>query len=200
MTTYNNIMVDVEGLSKYADCPILSIAVIPFNFMEDSTFQELVDRGLYLKINIKDQLNKGLRINKETLDWWKKQDKDAKEVLKPSPHDVLFSDAILSVQEYLKKHGFDPKNGMFYSRGISYDFSTLQYVSREYNVELPWNQWNLNDTKTMIRLLNCSNSANYNLVKYKIPDGEYSPHVSLHDAAKEILVINELLEKNYNIQ
>lgn len=199
MAKYENIMVDCESLGPFADSVILSIAIIPFNLMEKTTMKELVDRGLYLKLRVKDQIESGRFVCKDTLQWWRKQSPEAQEILKPSPSDVRLESALDIIIDYLEKLDFDKKKGFVHCRGIQFDFPLVQNAYRTLGrlEDMPFNSWNLHDTKTFIRTLTCDKFANYTLDDPSVMNG-YHGHNALHDAALEILKVNEILEKYYD--
>lgn len=198
MAKYENIMVDCESLGPFSDSVILSIAIIPFNLMEKYTMGDLVSRGLYLKLNAKDQIKSGRYVCKETLEWWRKQSPEAKEVLRPSEQDVSLNDALNQINEYIDRVDFDKKNGFVHCRGIQFDFPLIQDAYRRANrlSEMRFNSWNLHDTKTFIRTLTCNKYASYDLQDPSVLEG-YCGHNALHDAAVEILKVNEILRTYY---
>lgn len=193
---YENIMVDMETLSPFCDGVILSIAIVPFNLMEVATLKELVERGLYLKLDVSSQIASGRHVDPETIKWWKNQSESAKKILRPSPEDLSLPEALDRIDEFLS--GFNKKRGFFHSRGIQFDFPLIQNAYRQYNrIEtIPFSSWNLQDTKTFIRTLTCDPYARYELEGGTPP--EFVAHNALYDAALEIMKQNELLQKHFS--
>lgn len=195
---YENIMLDAETLGPFCDSVILSVAIVPFNLMEVATLNELVSRGLYLKFNVQEQIDSGRNVCKETLKWWKNQSESAKEILKPSPSDILLEQGLDRIDEYLTNLNFNKKTGFFHSRGIQFDFPLIQNAYRQYGrVEsMPFSSWNLQDTKTFIRTLTCDKYARYELEDPSALNG-FVAHNALFDAAAEVMKVNELLSKHF---
>lgn len=189
-----DMMVDLEAISHYSTGAILSIACVPFKLTDTNTMVELKDRGLNIKLSIKDQISKGFDSSPETLAWWKTQSEEAKKILIPSDDDLTIEQACDVLDEYFEKW-VDKKKSFFYSRGIQYDFPFFQNLYRQAGREMPINSWNLIDTKTMIRTLTFDEYARYPISKDKLEG--FVAHDALSDACKEVLVVQELVEKYY---
>lgn len=195
---YENIMIDTETLGPFCDSVILSIAIVPFNLMEVVSLHELVSRGLYLKLNVQEQIDSGRFVCRETLRWWKNQSDSAKEILHPSKEDIILETALDKMDEYLAGIQFNKKTGFVHCRGIQFDFPLIQHAYRQYGRtnEMPFSSWNLQDTKTFIRTLTCDKYARYELDDKSALDG-FVAHNALYDAAAEVMKVNELLAKHF---
>jgi hypothetical protein len=188
-----DMMVDMEGLSDYGDGVVLSIAMVPFKMRDNNTFDELLNRSLYLKLDAKDQIKKGRQLAPRTVEWWKSQSKEAQQILIPTPDDVLIEDALNRIDEF-SAEWYDYKNSMFWSRGIQYDWTLFQDMyRRNSDRDPPLNSWSIHDTKTHIRVLTGDKYSRYELESGK-PKG-FIAHNALHDACLEVLKIQELYRK-----
>lgn len=196
MSDVVDIMVDIETLSKYPDGVILSIAIVPFKMTGANSLHELTSKGLYLKLDVKDQLQQGRKTHKGTIEWWKTQSEKAKEILKPSDDDLKLKEAADQIDHYIQSiPGFNVKKSSFWARGIQFDHPFLADMYRMLERDLPWNEWNLNCTKMMIRTLTLEPFARYNL-EGGIPS-EFVAHNALYDAALEVMKVQELTHKFY---
>lgn len=187
-----DLMVDTEGLSWSPHGVILSMAVVPFRMKDSDSLETLVKRGLYLKFNVKEQIGLGRHIDKGTVDWWKRQSEDAKKILIPSEEDVYMKEGLEILGSYIS-NWYTRKTGIFWARGIQYDWSLIDDIYHHMEVENPMNGWLLQDTKTMMRMLTGDLYAKYDLDS-GVPEG-FVAHDALYDACHEVLKVQELYKK-----
>jgi hypothetical protein len=184
-----DIMVDIETLSKYPDGVILSIAVVPFLMTDSDTFDELLSRGLLMKLNIADQRQYGRTIYPDTLAWWKRQSDDAKSILVPSEQDLTMTACETILSEFITSN-YDKKRNTFWCRGLNFDLPYIQDFYRRLKLPEPINTWDCIDTKTFIKIMTGDPRSQYNL-RSGTPSG-FVAHNCLHDAVLECLRIQEL--------
>jgi len=194
MTRKYDVMVDLETLSKYPDGVVLSIALVPFLMTHNDTMSDLLGRGLYLKLHVKDQIARGRTVHKPTVEWWKKQSEEAKAILIPSDDDVLLPDALDQIDAFCAQW-CDYKESFQFNRGTNFDFPFFQSLYRTMERPEPMDSWKLHCTKSMIRTLNHDVYARYDL-DAGLPK-EFIPHNALHDACVEVLKVQELCRKYY---
>lgn len=188
---------DLETLGKSPDGVILDISclVVDLNQIENPpSFEDLVSNGKNWKLDVKDQVKHGRKIDNTVLDWWKNKSDEAKEVLKVTGNEILLFDALQEFDLYLYENGFDRKKGLGYARGQSFDFPLLvDCLKQKYKTENtfeyePCKFWNQRDIRSVISgLLLDDNRASVPLRK-GILNG-FVKHNSLHDIAKDALMI-----------
>jgi hypothetical protein len=102
MTTHFTI--DTETLSKSPNGVVLSLSIVPFDFEEEGvTFKKLVKRGINLKMSVKEQVKTYKRkLCPETMDWWAKQDADARQILKALDTDLTVVETLEQFEESSK--------------------------------------------------------------------------------------------------
>lgn len=95
---------DVETLSKKSEAVILSLSCIYFEPNEEPSPQELRDSAFFVKFDVEDQVKRlNRKINKSTVDWWKKQCENVRKVsLYPSDRDVKFEEGHMLFSEWVK--------------------------------------------------------------------------------------------------
>ena len=71
----NCVMLDLETLGTHPDCVILTIGAIKFNPYSTQPPGE----GIYLKLDIQEQLTLGRSVTESTIEWWGKQDPRVRE-------------------------------------------------------------------------------------------------------------------------
>ena len=65
---YTDIMIDVESLGNEGNFLVTELALVPFNL--DNGKIGTKDESLHLKLNIKNSLKHGFKLNLPTIEWW----------------------------------------------------------------------------------------------------------------------------------
>lgn len=143
---------DIETLSTESTAIVLSLAVVHFDFEHDTsvTYDKLVERSLYVKFKMKEQHDMGRHVSKSTLEWWKKQGTNIRDLcFVPTAADMMAVDGLNALNAYVKEHG--STGSMFWARG-SLDQMALESLCRKVDVKTPviYNMWM--DIRTAIRL------------------------------------------------
>lgn len=136
-----HLMVDLETLAVSPSAVVLSLGAVHFDPYSDDIYDEL-----YFKINLDDQDKLGREIDPGTLDWWAKQD--------PKIMEEAFSeDNRIPLLEALELfHKFAWGCDKFWSHGAGFDIIIIENIYRQLNKNLPWNYWQIRDTRTLFDL------------------------------------------------
>lgn len=190
-------MFDFETMGKTPTSVVLSLAFTPFKRNELLTFEEYVSDTYYWKFELSNQSSDYNRtIDKDTLEWWDKQDADVKRSqFNPTPDDIILTKMILELHQVRKDHGIGNKS-MGYCRGQSFDFPILQNIIETVKgdiSEIPLNSaffpcafWNQMDVRSYIRGLFCDVTQD----KAPLPKGSlkgFRHHNPIDDCARAIL-------------
>ena len=70
-----DIMLDLETLSTKPDATVLTFGACKFNPYK----QEDIDKGIYFRINVDEQITLGRDVDDSTVEWWGKQAEDVRE-------------------------------------------------------------------------------------------------------------------------
>jgi exodeoxyribonuclease VIII len=134
-------MIDMETLGVTPDCMILTIGAVHF----DPYGTGIIDK-LYLKVGLDEQEQLGRIIDPKTLEWWSKQNADVLE-------EALSDDNRIPLTESVDKlHKFFWGCKRFWSHGSVFDLIILENLYRQMKKPLPWNFWDLRDTRTIFDL------------------------------------------------
>jgi len=136
-----HLMVDMETLSVTPQAVILSIGAVIFNPYHEGHTDEF-----YLKVTLDDQDQLGREIDPKTIDWWSKQDPAIMEEAFDETGRILLSE---SIERF---HKFAWGCDAFWSHGATFDLVILENIYKSFNKGLPWNYWQLRDTRTLFDL------------------------------------------------
>ncbi len=140
-----HLMVDLETMATGPNSVILTIGAVKFDPHGSS-----VDRSshniLYRRIDTESCEALGMVIDPATLDWWSKQD--------PVIIDEAFNpeDRIPVTQALDEFHKFAWGCDAFWSHGSIFDIVILEHYYRTLKKPLPWNFWQIRDTRTIFDL------------------------------------------------
>lgn len=177
------VVVDLETLGLKANTVILSCGIVVVDLRGTQEFDELVALGfqVYLdqEIQTKDY---GRTTTPSTLTFWEKQKEENPEAcycLNPVDHEVLDPAYLM---EAIKSHfdKIDLSSLQWYARNPTFDFGILDDLCIFCEIDTAWRFWNIRCVKTF-----CENTGDICNIK---PDG-YIHHNSLHDAAKDALLL-----------
>lgn len=190
---YQNVTFDLETLDKITSSKILSIGVVPFNFGEQVSFEELCNResSLYLKIDLSTYPD-GFTESSSTKEWWDEQGEQARHVLAPSAEDINIINALLKVQMHVMTYvqPLEKEGGHAYMRGYDFDGGILNYHYDQLQLLQPWTYNRFRCVRTAIDILAGTRNG---YVREHNPDG-FIKHHALHDAAKDTLTLLTLME------
>jgi len=71
-----DIMLDIETLATSPDAVVLTFGAIKFDPFDSS---KPMDQGLYMRVNVDEQIALGRRVDKGTVDWWGTQSAEVRE-------------------------------------------------------------------------------------------------------------------------
>lgn len=166
------LMIDMETLAVTPRAVVLSLGAVHFNPHGNG-----IGDKLYFKINLDDQDALGREIDPNTVEWWGKQD--------PAIMEEAFSetDRIPLVEAMEKFHKFAWGCDTFWSHGATFDLVIIQDLCSQLNRPLPWNYWQLRDTRTLFDLG----------FDPDMPQG--SKHDALQDAIRQAIGVQNMYKK-----
>jgi hypothetical protein len=186
MEMNNSMIFDLETLgTTAATCPVLSAAAYAFDterFTSSNpyTIDEIVSGSDYVKVDVNEQCTKyGRIIEKDTLEWWKKQDKDVQKAqLIPTADDKPVADIITMLY-----NNFTHKSNV-YTRGNTFDPVIITALCKSLKGEEPYPWYNVRDTRSVIDGLSWG-SGIFNTF---IPEGIDESTLAVHDPRVDIAI------------
>ena len=156
-----HVMIDIETLGRNAGCVVLSIAAVEFNPLvpleqlvkENNTLNRdcvIVDSMSY-NISVLSQLLDGAEIETATLDWWRKQGKEAQDALLHWQSGDMKT-VLKNLRDFLMRGIDDVKDLTIWSQGTDFDISILRSLYYKYygSDSEPWSHTNIRDSRTLI--------------------------------------------------
>jgi hypothetical protein len=183
-------MFDIETLGVESTSVILSVGMVHFDVNGVYKYDDLIERGLFVKFSVKDQVeNYNRTVDKSTIEWWGKQNDFARKTnFQPSKNDLTVIDGLGIINAYIEKHRKD-KNETFWSRG-SLDQVCIDSLCKSAGQELItfYNNWR--DIRTAIDLLAVDAKNGYCSVKHPtFVRDDVCKHHPVHDCALDIFML-----------
>lgn len=191
-------VIDYETLGISHDTVILSLGCVVFDFNKQYTYEQLIDPNFegrfYIKFDVEDQVkNYGRTINKNTLDWWKGQGEDAQKVLKRTPEDMKFVDAVNAFDKFLLDAGMMDKS-QIWCRGQDFDISILKSMYTQMDMEEPVKFWNYRDIRTAIQCW-CGERRGRNFDAEQTYKELFIKHDAYHDCAAAVIDMQHAIRR-----
>lgn len=177
---------DFETLSQNQyNCVVVNIAAM--NYTEDRfltnpyEYDELVEMCNTLKFDVQEQVEKyGRHIQKSTLDWWKKQSKEAQKCLIPSDEDV----SITELYDFMVKHKAATVDKIF-TRSNTFDPIIVQTLLHDIGMKDPAPWWTIRDTRSFLDGLLYGSDISNKFIPEDVKD-KFIGHDSRHDIAMDV--------------
>lgn len=160
-------------------------------------FNELLGMTKRAKFDVQDQVKRhGFNINPSTIEWWSKQDKEVRQLIRPSPNDVSIEVFLADLQVYLEKH---PHLKYWWSRSNTFDPIILWHMSAKGGFKesisklLP--HWKIRDTRSFIDAKTNFSLKNNGFTPMKNEtywNEIFKQHSSRHDIVADILRMQTL--------
>jgi len=167
-----HMMLDMETMAVSPNAVVLSLGAVHFN-----PYGNGYGDKIYFKIDLDDQDKLNREIDPNTLEWWGKQD--------PAIMEEAFSEEgrIPLVDAMDQFHKFARGCSAFWSHGATFDLVIIENIYRQLGKNLPWQYWQLRDTRTLFDL-------GFNP---DMPQG--SKHDALQDAIRQSVGVQNIYAK-----
>ena len=132
-------MIDLETLSTNPDATILTVGGVKF----DPYTNVEPAQGMYFRVDVDSQTEMGRDVMQDTLDWWGKQAEDVREEALGDNNRISLDQMIKTINKFAV--GVD----VFWCQGPLFDYAILQNFYAQMNVPVPWNFWQIRDSRTL---------------------------------------------------
>jgi hypothetical protein len=136
-------MIDLETLDTKPSSTILTLGAVTFNpFMFNEPTNEL-----YIKLDIDEQDKLGRTTSESTLQWWMKQDAKIQEEAFSEDDRVSITQTLAQLSKYLINAD------VIWAHSYGFDMTILEDLYRQMKLPVPWNFWQIRDSRTLLALL-----------------------------------------------
>ncbi len=133
-----NLMLDLETLAVQPDACILSIAAILFDPFEEG---KIFDEAFTVNVDIDSQ---DRFVDPNTVEWWSLQDPKVRE-------ELFCEEGRIPLQEALTDFNkFAWNKDRIWCQGPSFDIPILEHACKSYNLNVPWQYWQVRDSRTLL--------------------------------------------------
>jgi DNA polymerase III epsilon subunit-like protein len=171
-----DIMIDLETLATSPDAAVLTIGAVKFDPNGLDLKEPKMD-SFYVKVDVDSCHQLGLVTSDDTLAWWAQQGPDAQAEAFGEEGRIPIQDAM----NQLYKFCWGAKR--VWSHGAGFDVVICETIFRRMNKAVPWNFWQVRDTRTL-----------YDLgLEFDRP--EVLKHHALHDAYSQAVGVQNIIRK-----
>jgi hypothetical protein len=136
-------MIDLETLSTNPNAVVLTIGGVKF----DPKSQMKPYDEMYFRVDVDSQTKMGRDVMQETLDWWAQQPKEISE-------EALSDSDRIDVNKMLDAiNKFSVGVDVFWCQGPLFDYAILQDLYRQMGRPVPWQYWQIRDSRTLFSLV-----------------------------------------------
>lgn len=140
-----DIMIDIETLDVLPTAAVLTIGAVKFDPFGDD-INDPNCKKFYVKIDLDSCDRYGCTVSQNTIEWWAKQSKEAQEEAFSVNDRIL----IESAMNQLYKFCLGAKR--VWSHGAGFDIIILEHLFRKIGKSIPWQFWEVRDTRTLFDL------------------------------------------------
>jgi len=136
-------MIDLETLSTNPNATILTVGGVkfdPYRSVEPA-------QGMYFRVDVNAQTNMGRDVMQDTVNWWSKQPKEISDEAFSDDNRMSLDDMIKTINKF--SVGVD----VFWCQGPLFDYAILQDIYRQLGHPVPWQYWQIRDSRTLFSLV-----------------------------------------------
>lgn len=141
-----DIMIDLETLGTKSHCVVVSLGACLFDISKGQ-----LGPTFYMICTIQDQLDKGRKIDADTLKWWFSQSDAAKKVFNDKSAPTL--QVLNTFSQWIGANVPTKRDRKVWGNGSTFDISIMESLFDSYNVECPWNFSSVMDLRTYRRFI-----------------------------------------------
>ena len=135
-----DIMLDIETLSTRPDAVVLTLGAVKFSPWASEVD---TDTGLYVRVDVDEQLALDRHVQQDTVEWWGKQ---AEEVREEALGDANRT-SVTELLDQLNKFVVGVDN--IWCQGPVFDILILENLYRQVERPTPWQFWQIRDSRTL---------------------------------------------------
>ena len=139
-----DVMLDLETLATSPDSVILTFGAIKFNPFDSNRD---MDDGLYMRVDVDEQINLGRRVDEGTVAWWGTQSDEVRE-------EALGEHDRVSLDDFTRQlNKFVLTADRVWAQGPVFDIVILENLYRQLGKPAPWPYYAIRDSRTLLKAL-----------------------------------------------
>ena len=140
-----DIMIDLETLDVLPSATILTIGAVKFDPFGDELGEPTMEK-FYVRVDVDSCDRIGCTVSQATLEWWANQSKEAQDAAFDPEGRVSIEDAMYQLFKFCQGAK------RVWSHGAGFDVIILENIFRKVNRSIPWQFWEVRDTRTLFDL------------------------------------------------
>jgi DNA polymerase III epsilon subunit-like protein len=140
-----DIMIDLETLDVLPTATILTIGAVKFDPFGEDVIEPKCEK-FYVKVDVDSCDRIGATVSQSTLDWWASQSQEAQEEAFDPNGRIAIEDAMTQLYKFC----WGAKR--VWSHGAGFDVIILEWYFRKIGKAIPWQFWEVRDTRTIFDL------------------------------------------------
>ena len=140
-----DIMIDLETLDVLPSATILTIGAVKFDPFGEELSESKMEK-FYVRVDVDSCDRIGCTVSQATLDWWANQSKEAQEEAFDPSNRISIEDAMAQLYKFC----WGAKR--VWSHGAGFDVIICENIFRKIGKAIPWQFWEVRDTRTMFDL------------------------------------------------
>lgn len=147
-----DVMLDLETLATSPDSVVLTFGAIKFD-----PFTDTIDKGMYIRLDVDEQISLGRKIDEGTLAWWGCQNEQVRE-------EALGEDGRISIDNFTSQlNKFIVGANRIWAQGPVFDIVILENLYRQIGKPAPWPYYTIRDSRTLLKALGDDREGGANL-------------------------------------
>ena len=134
-----HVMVDIEALGSKTPAVILSIGAVEFTLAG-------LEKEFYYRVDVGSSLLHGFTVDSSTVEWWQKQQTQAKEAAFYCPGAEHLEQVLHRFSQFVNKSTY------LWAKGPDYDAVFIAAAYERLGVPVPWSFRNNRDVRTILAL------------------------------------------------
>jgi len=140
-----DLMLDLETLDTGPTSVVLTFGAVKFDKFSEKDPDD--SSAIYLRLDMDEQSALGRTINPDTIEWWGKQSKESQEEAFSEENRISLEDFTTQLNKYIV--GVND----IYAHGTTFDIVILENLYRMLGKPIPWNYWQIRDSRTLFSLI-----------------------------------------------
>ena len=167
------VMLDLETLGTRPDCAIMTVGAVKFDPFDP-------DRepgpGIYLRMDIEEQLTLGRTVDDSTIAWWAEQDPR----VRAEAWDEVDRSSVQDLKRELNRFLVGVED--IWSQGPVFDILEDLYRSQKWG--FPWYFWQIRDSRTLFKVAN-----------HRLERGRDQAHNALLDCVYQAQAVQDIYKR-----